>query len=216
MRLVLILLFVVMAPSAMAGAWLQDHKKGFLSLGGVYDEQQKAEGTLYAEYGVRPKLTLGVKVDGTMTQNQLSSGTAFVFARKPIPVGRRSFKLAYELGVGSTFGTDTDTLVRAALSYGRGIKIGKRYGWIALDTIAEIPTSEGPDTYKLDGTIGLTLNDHFKVMMQVFVSQSDTTVSNTFAPSIIWQPGGNGPSYVAGIEDEDGLLALKLAIWTTF
>ena len=216
MRPALILLLILVAPGALAGAWLQEHKKGFLSLSGVYDEYGRIDGTLYVEYGLRPKLTLGVKADGDMTLGRLGNGTAFVFARKPILVGERAFKLAYEVGVGSTFGESSTTLLRTGLSYGRGIRIGQRYGWVAVDAIAEVPLSEGTDTYKFDSTVGLTINDSFKVMMQVFLSVAGDTSTTTVAPAVIWQPKGKGPSYVLGVEDEDGILALKLGIWQTF
>lgn len=216
MRLTCALLLILLAPSASAGAWLQEHGQGFLSFSGTYDELGRTDGTAYIEYGLRPKLTLGAKVDGNMVQGRLGDGAAFVFARKPIPTGERSFKLAYELGIGATFGAETQELVRTALSYGRGLTFGKRYGWLALDAIAELPLSDGTDTYKIDSTLGLTLNDRFKVMMQVFVSHSGGETATTLAPALIWQPQKDGASFVFGVEGEDGILALKLGLWSTF
>ncbi|WP_299555460.1 hypothetical protein [uncultured Tateyamaria sp.] len=216
MRLVLTLLLLALAPGAQGGAWLQEHKKGFLSYSGVYEETGRLDGTLYAEYGFRPKLTLGVKVDVDMTQGRLGEGTAFVFMRKPIPTGEREYKLAYDIGIGSTFGLVMEPLLRTGLSYGRGIKLWDRHGWMAVDGAVEWAIDQGPDTLKLDSTLGLALNDRFKVMMQVFVTSADGDASATLAPSVIWQPKPDGASFVLGLEGEDGILALKLGMWRSF
>lgn len=216
MRLLLTLLLLALAPGAQAGAWLQEHKKGFLSYSGVYEETGRLDGTVYIEYGLRPKLTLGAKVDADMTQGQLGEGTAFVFIRKPIPTGKKNYKLAYDIGMGSTFGLDAEPLLRTGVSYGRGITVKERHGWVAIDAAVEWAVNEGPDTLKLDSTVGLALNDRFKVMMQVFVTSADGNASATFAPSVIWQPRPDGASLVLGLEDEDGTLALKLGLWRSF
>lgn len=216
MRLLLTLLLLALAPGAQAGAWLQEHKKGFLSYSGVYEETGRLDGTVYIEYGLRPKLTLGAKVDADMTQGQLGEGTAFVFIRKPIPTSKKNYKLAYDIGMGSTFGLATEPLLRTGVSYGRGITVKERHGWVAIDAAVEWAVNEGPDTLKLDSTVGLALNDRFKVMMQVFVTSADGNASATFAPSVIWQPRPDGASLVLGLEDEDGTLALKLGLWRSF
>ena len=69
---------------------------------------------------------------------------------------------------------------------------------------------------KLDATVGLALTEKFKVMMQVFHSQTDEIRATTLAPSVIWEPRPNIPSFQLGLEAERGLLAVKFAIWRTF
>ncbi|WP_299649588.1 hypothetical protein [uncultured Tateyamaria sp.] len=213
----LLLTALLAGTGAMAGAWLQEHRKGFLSYSSVYEESGRLDGSLFIEYGLRPKLTLGAKVDVDMTSGRLGNGTAFVFLRKPIPTGEREYKLAYEIGVGSTFGIAMDPLLRTGLSYGKGIKVWEKYGWLAVDGAVEWAIDDGPNTLKIDSTFGLTLNDRFKVMMQVFVSSADGDVSTTLAPSLIWQPKKpKAPSIVVGIEGEEGVLALKFGMWQSF
>ncbi|MEL7131811.1 MAG: hypothetical protein AAGK77_05310 [Pseudomonadota bacterium] len=216
MRTVILLISTALAPAASAGAWLQEQGKGFLSQSVVYEESARLDGSLYAEYGLRPKLTIGAKVDVNMTDGRLGSGTAFVFATKPIPTGEREYKLSYTLGIGATFGVATEPLLRTGLSYGRGIKVKEKYGWVAVDGAVEWAIDDGPNTLKLDTTVGLALNDRFKVMMQVFVTRADGEMSTTLAPGIIWQPKHDGLSFVAGVESEDGVLALKLGLWRSF
>ena len=72
------------ATPATAGAWMQEHGKGFLSFSGVYSQTRALDGALFLEYGLRPRLTLGAKVDMDMTYGRMGDGTAFVFMRKPI------------------------------------------------------------------------------------------------------------------------------------
>ncbi|MBY5934773.1 hypothetical protein KUV51_17330 [Tateyamaria omphalii] len=195
---------------------MQEHRKGFLSYSGVYEETGKLDGSVYLEYGLRPKLTLGAKIDVNMTSGRMGDGTGFLFFRKPVRTGERAYKIAYDIGLGSTFGGNSDPLLRTGLSYGRGIKMWDRYGWLAIDGAIEWALDDNPDMLKLDTTIGLNLNDRFKVMMQVFVSDTDGQTATTLAPSLVWQPKPKGRSFVFGVEGEDGIFALKLGIWRSF
>lgn len=216
MRAFLLIAVLALADPAAGGAWLREEGTGFLAFGPVYEETGRLDGSFYAEYGLRPKLTLGAKTDADMTQQQIGNGRGFVFIRGPIELGDRPYKLAYELGVGSTFGHNSDFLVLTGLSYGRGIKIGSVYGWLAVDSAVEWSLGESNDTAKLDTTLGLTLTDNFKVMMQVFHSQTIEASATTLAPSIIWQPRPEMASYQLGVEAESGVLAIKFGVWRSF
>ncbi|WP_299143196.1 hypothetical protein [uncultured Tateyamaria sp.] len=216
MRLPLILAALTVPDPSDAGAWMRTQGEAFLSYSAVYEETGRLDGSVYFEYGFRPRLTLGAKVDIDMTDGRTGDGTAFLFARKPIGPTDRPGKLAFEIGLGSTFGDSSDALLRTGLSYGRGIKLWDKYGWVAIDGAVEWDLSGGPETSKLDTTAGLALNDRFKVMMQVFVSHTGSTTSTTLAPSVIWQPKEKTRSYQLGVEAEDGVLAVKLGVWRTF
>jgi len=217
MRLLLIIAALITLPGlSTAGAWMRDQGHVFLSYSAVYEETGRLDGSVYAEYGFRPRLTFGLKVDIDMTDGRTGDGTAFVFARRPIGRVDRPGKLAYEIGLGSTFGDSSDALIRTGLSYGRGITLWDKNGWLAIDSAIEWDLSGGPETSKLDTTLGLALNDRFKVMMQVFVSHTGSSTSTTLAPSVIWQPKAQTPSYQLGVEAEDGVFALKLGVWRTF
>ncbi len=216
MRAFFLFAFLVLAGPAAGGAWMREEGTGFLAFAPVYEETGRLDGSLYVEYGLRPKLTLGVKTDADMTQQQIGDGRGFIFLRRPIEFGDRPYKLAYELGVGSTFGHNTDLLILTGLSYGRGIKIGPKYGWLAVDSAVEWSLGESSDTAKLDTTLGLALTDKFKVMMQVFHSQTLKASATTLAPSIIWQPRPEMASYQFGLEAESGVLAIKFGVWRSF
>lgn len=216
MRPFLLIVLMMLANPALAGAWMRGTGTGFLSFGPVYEESGRVDGSFFIEYGLRPKLTIGAKFDADMTQQQIGDGTAFLFLRRPIEVGERSFQLAYEVGIGSTLGREYVPLILTGLSYGRGFQIGEYYGWLALDGSVEWSLGDTTDTAKLDTTVGLTLSDTFKVMVQVFYTQTEEASATTLAPSVVWQPRPDRLSFQLGIEAERDVLAVKFGIWQTF
>ncbi|WP_223423477.1 hypothetical protein [Tateyamaria pelophila] len=216
MRPLFLTAMLMLASPAMGGAWMREPGTGFLAFGPVYEETGRLTGSLYVEYGVRPNLTIGAKFDADMTLQQIGNSTGFVFLRRPIKMDERPFKLAYEVGIGSTFGAGNDLLLLTGLSYGRGISVGSRNGWLAIDGAVEWSAGDTSTIAKLDTTLGLTLSDKFKVMMQVFHSQTDEASATTLAPSVIWQPRPEKASYQLGIEAESGTLALKFGVWRSF
>ncbi|WP_108836578.1 hypothetical protein [Tateyamaria sp. Alg231-49] len=217
MRLTLLLAILCVPLPASGGAWMRDVGETFLSFSSTIDEVGQAGNSLYLTHGLRPKLTIGAKIDTDMLVGQLVNGTGFVFARKPLPTDDRSFKLAYEIGIGSTLGPDPLALLRAGLSYGRGFTLWGKSGWVALDSAAEWEVENSVTTYKLDSTIGLSLSARFQVMMQVFLTEIESDLSTTIAPSVIWRPKKDGPTrFHIGMEKEDGTFAFKLGLWRTF
>lgn len=216
MRLLACCLFLLCATQAQSGARLREEGTAFLATSVLVSEDGESDGALFFEYGLRPKLTLGLKVDAAMTQGRVGGGSGFAFLRRPLPVGERDYKLAYELGLGATVGAETDPLLRTALSYGRGLTWRDHYGWLSVDFSVEWSLGGDTDTAKLDTTLGMGLGDQVKVMMQVFLSQTETQGSVTLAPSLIWQPKPDRPSYQIGFEAEDSTLSLRLGLWTEF
>lgn len=216
LRLLASFIALICATPVWSRAWLREEGTGFLSTSILQNRTGETDTALYVEYGLRPKLTLGLIADADMTAGQMGDGTVFVFARRPIVVADRPFKIAYELGIGTTFGHSSDTLLRTGLSYGRGLTLGERNGWLAVDGAVEWSLGDSPDTYKLDTTFGLSINDRFKVMMQVFLSAAGETSSATLAPSVIWQPKPDKPSYQIGLEYEDNAIALRVGLWRSF
>jgi len=216
-RIFLFFASLMLAEPAVAGAWMREVGSTFLSFSTAVDENDKLDGALFVEHGLRAKLTLGLQVDMDMTQGRMGDGAAFVFVRRPIPLGERRYEMAYEVGLGSTIGDDSTALLRVALSYGRGLSLWDKPGWAAVDAIVQWPTGDGDTTTKLDGTLGLNVSDRFQVMMQVFFSDTGSRQSTTLAPSVTWRATRDGPTrYQIGIEAEDGNLGFKLGVWRTF
>ncbi|MEM6758597.1 MAG: hypothetical protein AAF601_03875 [Pseudomonadota bacterium] len=212
----IILLFLLLsAGHATAGAWLRAEGTGFLSTSVLQGQDGSTETSVYIEYGLRPRLTIGFKGDATLIAGQLNNGTVLVFARRPIPRTNVDYKLSYTLGLGADIDTQTRGVLRTQLSYGRGLTFADRFGWLAVDAIVDWSLADDPDTVKLDTTVGLTLNDRFKVMIQIFVThESDTSIK--LAPSLIWQPRDSEQSYQIGLEAEAGEIALRFGLWRDF
>lgn len=201
---------VLAAQGAIAGPWLRDAGKGFFSASSKIDQTLQTETALYLEYGLRPKLTLGAKVDMAMTPQGSNDISFLAFMRRPIGPRDRKMLYAYDLGLGYR---DQAPSARLGLTLGRGIKLGKRYGWAVLDT--SIDLGQEP-LFKADATVGLTLNDRWKTMAQIFVSHEANITEVTFAPSVIWSPKTGKPSYQAGLESKEGELGLRLSLWRDF
>lgn len=217
MRLLAVLIALLLAHPVHAGAWMRDEGTGFLSFSGTIDEDGHSTGAIYGEFGLNPKLTLGFKIDTSMPLGQLAGGNAEVFVRKPLSTDKRDFKLAYEIGLGVTQDIETHALVRVGLSYGKGITLRNRSGWVTLDGAVEWTAQDSQTKFKVDSTVGLALDDRFKVMMQVFYSATDEEQSTTLAPSVIWTPKAGGRnSYQLGFEAEDGSMAVKIGLWRSF
>ncbi len=217
MRIAFLVATLMLAQPADAGAWMRDDGAVFLSFSGSLDKNGQQNGSVYAEYGFREKLTLGLKGDVDMIDGVVSGGSVYVFARKPIPTGERAIKLAYEVGLGSSVGTTMDPLVRVGLNYGRGINLWEKSGWIALDGAVEWNTGTETATTKLDATIGVTLSERLQVMVQVFHTEADHYKTTTLAPSVIWRPKADRVvSYQLGVEADDDGLGFKLGVWRSF
>ena len=216
MRLILLTMALTLASPAFGGAWMRAEGTGFLSYSATVEQNSKIQNSLYVDYGARANLSLGIKINADMTTGRFRNGSGFVFARKPITADGRPFIIAYEVGIGTTFGQSSEPLLLTALGYGRGLKIGDHYGWLAVDGAVEWSLSEISYTAKLDTTFGLTLNERIKMMVQVFYSQTETESSTKFTPSLIWEPGNGEVSYQIGASIEDSAVALKFGLWKNF
>lgn len=218
MRFVLLIALLLPAQPADAGAWLREQGAAFLSFKTTIEQNGQRNAAVYAEYGARPKLTLGVKADVGMVHGFLSGGRAEVFVRKPFPLGKRNFKLAYELGLGGAFVQTVDPLLRVGLNLGKGLTLRKTSGWLAIDASVEWASTSDIATVKLDTTLGFNLSAHFKVMMQIFHTDSIVFTETTLAPSVIWTPNTDkGISYQFGLETNDaGVLGATVGVWRSF
>ncbi len=190
LTLAVILLFWL-ASDAMSGAWLREKGAVFLSLSGEVKEPDeygffRQDYSLYAEYGLAERLTLGVDAGHDM----LRMSKAFVFARMPLGRAERAVKLAVELGAGEANG---DTALRPGLSVGRGIALWGLGGWLNADGRAVL-AGEGAMTLESDLTFGLSVTDRSKVILQLQAGQPETgDAYATFAPSFVYEtrPGAH-------------------------
>jgi hypothetical protein len=198
---------------ALAGPWLREEGSGFLSTSALIGADGTAA-SVYVEYGWRPKTTLVGKIDHSASGTQ----TALVALRKPIGPTDKTWRLAYDLGAGVERRDDlTYGFARTGLSVGRGLSFGEdRSGWAVIDLSFDQPFSGLDPTLKIDATLGIGLNDTWKVMAQVFFSATPTDQAVTFAPSGIYSPRKNVITYQVGLELNEAGPHLRLALWRDF
>jgi len=208
------------ASSAGAGAWLREQGQGFTAVSAIgrSDTSLRSphyETSLYAEYGLKPRLTLGLDAN----ERPGSSGHALIFVRLPIRRDPGAARIAVELGLGGHhLGPQWDAMYKAALSYGRGFS-GVGGGWLAIDAAVEYRSATAGPLYKLDATLGLPSKRRMRTMIQL-----ETAYLNgagflwALTPSLIL-PGKNGREWVFGVETRSAAtqtIGLKLALWKKF
>lgn len=220
-------LAVFWAGSANAGAWLRAEGTGFLSLdlrGYERGGTPAGEIGLYAEHGLRPRLTVGLT--GTLEDDQ--TGEARGFLRFPLLKDDQPYELSAEIGIGTAFrigesagpkGYDLDPFFQAGVSWGRGLRFGDRNGWANVDAALQHPFDDGETLLKIDATLGVTLTERLQVIGQVFWERDRFGTSTTFAPSAIIALKERGSKLVIGAEFRTGRAertALRLGMWREF
>ncbi|MFZ5963307.1 hypothetical protein ACOXXX_10175 [Thalassococcus sp. BH17M4-6] len=208
------------ASQAQAGAWPREKGTFFVSsdlrLSWPQDfSAQKPTGEYYgtyAEYGLSDRLTLGLDLG----RSESGVGKTVAFLRLPLPGSTEQFKIAAELGLGRM---DRAPVLRPGLALGRAFQWRDAYGWLALDTLAEIRIDSGRTDYKMDLTVGLTMPEGRKYMMQI---QSGAPALYDpyvrIAPSVLFPLGKSrlleiGASY--GLEGDE-TIGIKLGLWQHF
>lgn len=158
LRLAMIL-WVVLSGPAVAGAWPRGKGNVFIA-GSTYVVPGGTYTGMYAEWGVTDRLTFGVDLGrGVSGQDK-----AVAFLRLPLLHSRNGHRVAWELGAGVIA---DNTVIRPGISWGKGIDWAGRSGWAALDIVAEMRTQTLAMDTKADLTLGLTINDTRKIMLQL-------------------------------------------------
>lgn len=176
----LLLLAALAAGPAEAGPWLRDEGATYLSFGFEAPQDGDSWASLYAEHGLRERLTLGV-IAGRSAARQ--EGEALVFARRPVGGTEGPWRAAVELGFGARFdeGGRTAPALRIGASIGRGFETRWGPGWAALDasaTAAMRATALGVGDWrdlepvaKLEATLGVRPTQDSAATLQLFYSQ---------------------------------------------
>ncbi|WP_262386572.1 hypothetical protein ROLI_034470 [Roseobacter fucihabitans] len=222
MRLVALAIFFVVTgvQLAQSGPWLREKGKGFYAGSGNVTRQKDTSGSLYAEYGLSEKITIGADIFYGIDRTLQQSGSGILFLRFPLSAPDATYKWAAHLGLGAR---SQNLIIRpafeAGLSFGRGIKIGEKYGWAVIDSSINIPGSQLETRIKLDGTVGLGFSDHIKGMMQIFATYQGDALFTKAAPSLLIIPGKSGYTFQIGAEiptSGGGDTQFKLGIWREF
>ena len=213
-----LLLVLVMLPGAVfAGPWLRDEGAGFLSFSSTIEEAKEPGAadtftTLYGEYGLRPKLTLGVD----MGVDELGFYKAIAFAVMPVTQLSSERKISLEFGVGTTDGAP---VMRPGFAIGHGVSFNGMSGWMSFETRAEIQIWDADLAISTDVTFGLNATKQTKWIFQL---QQGGAMSDPdylrFAPSVVVQTG-NGRhlelGMTAGVQNASAV-GLKIGLWHEF
>lgn len=220
--LLILALFLTAPLPCLAGAWPREKGKTFVATGyairdpkaggGLQDEQN-----LYLEHGLTSKFTLGFS--GSYAAQ--SGGEGHVFLRMPVPNKDRAAVLALEFGLGVT-STDLSTFdpfLKTAFSWGKGLTLNDKNGWMNVDTAVLWDLENQDHRLKLDATIGLNLSERIKVMGQGFIEIRDNSQSLTLMPSLVIGTKSGKTQFVLGVETKTGSnphTGLRFGLWTTF
>ncbi|MFV0513416.1 MAG: hypothetical protein ACK5MY_07265 [Jhaorihella sp.] len=214
------------ASPAMPGAWLREDGRAFLSVSGIVRRTvagHEQETGLYGEYGLLPRLTIGIDLN----ERPALAGHALVFARLPLIAQSDRTRLALEIAAGAHhWQTNWHPMTRATLSLGRAFQAGRGYqGWLNLDAAYERRYGFLRPAYKLDLTAGLSSGLRLRPLLQI-----ETTLVPgqgrywTVTPAILFGGGrGRGTAGIAtwlvGVERKSApqdSVGLKLALWRRF
>lgn len=230
-RVLALLVLLVFPVSVQAGAWLREKGAIFLSWSNSISTEASSfyetEMSLFAEYGLTPRLTVGF--DGYIGRAGTES-EAYLFMRFPIAQKERPAKMALSLGAGykvfpNPWGTVTkQTRAKLGFSWGRGLK----KGWLAFDTSASIlvqsslvvPGQDGTN-FSADFTWG---QKPWERWMFIWQMQTGKTTNGPFfakfSPSVIWSFGAKRHNsieigLIKGITGDESQ-SLKMGFWKSF
>lgn len=223
--------------SAIAGAWLREDGTGmiYLSQEEVRDPSTGAEWgytTVYAEYGLRPDLTVGLDIGAG---EDADDWKILVFTRRQLPAGRLPGRLSFQLGLGSSGapGGNVQGMLRPAISWGGSFETPLGWAWANTDLAGEYrmglseveaPADDGygaysyggsydalaySEGYKLDTTLGLNLAPHRQIIAEIraeFPDGGDMTLR--FVPSLAQRVAGRvwlQLGGIVGLQNDDTL-----------
>jgi hypothetical protein len=186
-----LLLSIACAAPAAAGAWLRDAGTGFTATTAALrwnpDGTVTQETGFFAEYGLRPRLTLGVDMSG----DNVSGGSGALFA--VLPVGRIDgpLRMSVDLGLGgrqapggiAPFGRIGFAIGTGWAGAGGG---GTGGGWASARLSAEF-AEKTPTLVKLDAIYGRDLGPRVKAMIGLEVSHVGDFTSGALLPALSYE-----------------------------
>jgi hypothetical protein len=179
-------LLLVCAGPAFSGPWLRDKGTGFNATtveiapadparSAPYPPPYPVDAytSVYGEYGLTPRLTLGL--DGGSDTYGNSMG--LLFLRFPLHEGRTA-RMAGEIAIGARWSsTELTPLLRPGLSWGRGVTLFDTAGWVSLDATLLLPANGDRPAAKLDAMLGLNTGTRTKLMLGLTLERSAPTLS---------------------------------------
>lgn len=219
--LLALLLFICMCSPAFAGAWPRGKGKVFVSNSAFMTwpkgralKYPDIYGAAYVEYGIMPRLTLGLDL-GSSNAKRLDALKAVGFLRYSISEHEAPHQFAIDLGIGQNLG---NRVIRMGLGYGAGFKLGRTPAWIAVDYVMLAEPRNKKRTQSLDATLGLSLRAA-KLIGQINAYEGSDRQQSLSVTASYLHPIGKSRQIeigaVLGIKNKP-YPALKVGIWQEF
>jgi len=234
MRLLWLLVALCLAPGfAAAGPWPRAEGDLFLSFSHEVQGGSGREGwtSLYAEYGLTPKWTLGLDLGGGPDKQ-----TALIFLQHAVGKQDGPGRLTFSSGLGLETGPGSQAYGMMGAAWGRSLQTPIGPGWVAVEPQLRMGvalTEDWPPTLvlnmdgtlkttasrKLDVTLGATVRPGLIVMGQVQMEQVVDGASTTHLSASAVRSIGERGKVLLGVSAPlagDGAAALKLGTWLEF
>ena len=217
----ILLLSCMLTPGgATAGPWLQEQGSGFASFSLSATRTEQHGLSAYFEYGATVDTTIGIDIDMYRDALDTSTGYGTLFLRRAIGSTEGPSRLAYELGLGvARKDGQTTPTAKTALTWGRGITLQGRSGWVTVDGALHWDLRTSDTTVKVDGTFGVNLSDVMAAMLQVNYAHMQGDSHGKVEPSIVLRPGAGDFRIKIGAQasfDDLSETALTLGLWHDF
>lgn len=219
-RFIVAFLIMIVPQIAAAGPWLREKGSSFtaVSISGNYALETASQ--TYLEYGLSDKTTLIGDVGMARFHYFPNTGYATFSLRRALGSTDATSKWAYELGLGAGWiGEEVLPQIRTALSWGRGITLGEKSGWMTVESAVLWDVTYALHVAKIDTTVGLNLTDKTKGMLQLYTAHAVGETIATLAPSVVYSPENTKFSIQLGAESQIGHwdnAAIKIGIWREF
>jgi len=225
MRIILsaaIIAIHLVASPAQAGAWLREKGASFTSFSLSTSWFRDARSSGYMEFGITETSTVGIDLGLSRNQNGKKLAYGTLFLRRALLANNGANIWAYEVGLGATYGgAGTQALphFKTGLSFGRGINIKEKGGWLAADAAILWGLQKDNHVAKLDTTVGLNFTDHLAGILQLNFARQEGETFSYFEPSFVINPRNTGLKLQIGLItplDDAAKTALKLGLWHEF
>lgn len=197
----LLILMMMLAPAmAAAGPWPREVGRTFLSMTVERDVEGSSYTSLYAEYGLAPRLTLGADLGRT----DLGEASAVIWAQRALDdgTGPNRFSLATGLGAIRRDGR-FHPVAQGSLGWGRGFANRMGEGWMSAQVQVRVTGGMDPEastgsafritdsTLKTDLTLGLRPTDRLMVINSLWLeAPREGRGTAKLASSVVMDPGG--------------------------
>jgi hypothetical protein len=220
MRALMALVLILLAAEATAGAWPREPGTAFLSFANIPTRSRQGETAawtgLYAEYGLSPRITLGLDADWRSSGDNWS---AWGFARYDLAPGAE-WRRAVSLGIGRRgFGSRSELVLRPGLHLGRGIQTRWGPGWVEAEAQAIYAPASGWTAWKLDGTFGIKPRPDRLLILQLQTSRYPGQAQQLrLAPSVVRRFGRSLSLEFGLVADlaAPQALGVKIGSWLEF